>query len=149
MYSLHDSIADVMIRTMNINPFNLANPNRVIRTRRILIVILLCTLPCYCLGIVSLRFLAIQRENKTQTATSTQTASTTSTFTLTITASQLPTLTPTLTQSPTATATTTPTFTQLPTATETLVPPSPSPEPSQTPTELLAPPDPISPTATP
>lgn len=121
------------------------------RLRIVLMMIILSTLPCYCLGF----FMAAQAPRQRATATPALTPTGRKTFTVTPTLFQFPTatFTPFLniitntitpTASPTATATSTHTFTPSPsiTSTPTLEPtftetPSPPPPPTETPTPTL------------
>ena len=91
------------------------------RTRYMLTLLILITIPCYLLGFILLR---LDRGPLEPTPTITLTGTITSTATITLT----PYLTRTATITPTASAT--PTITQTPTQTATV---SPTPEPSETP----------------
>lgn len=124
-----------------------------IRTRYLLVILILITIPCYVLGFVLLR---LNREPKPPTATPviTQGVPAQDTFTPTITLTgyltRTPTITPTETVTPTETATPTATLTETPspTPTETATPtetdieitvppelPTDTPEPIEEPTE--------------
>lgn len=125
--------------------------DRIQRTRRLLIIIIVCTLPCYCLGIVSLRAISGQRNQRTNTPTVTVTATATGTLlptsTYSVTPSSTSTLTPTITSTATYTATNIPTDT--PSATSTVTPvPTDTPSPTETPT-IVTPQEPEEPVITP
>ena len=132
---------DDMIQNVRRQPLINEKQSRIDRTRRILIIIILCTLPCYCLGVVSLKILSDQRTQRTLTPTTTLTATATETVIPTGTASLIPsgTPTPTLTSTQTRTHTPVPSDTPQPTATETAIPPTDTPLPSETPTVVIPP----------
>ena len=127
---------DDMIQTVRRQSLINEKQSRINRTRRILIIIILCTLPCYCLGVVSLKILSDQRVQRTLTPTPSATVTATETMVPTGTASMIPsgTPTPTFTSTSTRTHTPVPSDTPQPTATETAVPPTDTPLPSETPT---------------
>jgi len=145
------ALADDKIQVVRRNPAMIEKQGRIQRTRKILIIIIVCTLPCYCLGIVSLRVLSTQRNQRTTTPTITLTGTTTLTLTPTNTASLLPSATASLTNTPTYTATVTatllPTDTPIPTLTYTMAP-TVTPVLTDTPT-LVATLEPEEPIATP
>jgi len=117
------------------------------RTRLILGILILATIPCYCLGSILLWNVKLEREQKTPTVTATNEETNQGLITPSLTL-PIPTLTSTLT--PTQTATFTPTVTYVIPATQT-----PSPSPSLLPTNTTVPsptltdtPDPVQTVAT-
>jgi hypothetical protein len=135
------NLPDVMIQIVRRTPTYNDKQLRVQRTRRVLIIIILCTIPCYCLGIVTLRILSNQRVQRTLTPTSTLTLTLTETSSPTTTATLNPSATSTPTYTPTATKTATPlpTDTSQPTLTSTPIPPTDTTVPSDTPTVEIIP----------
>ena len=120
------------------------------RTRLILGIVILATLPCYCLGMVMLWNTNLVREQKTPTSSFTPEGTSLTTLTPTYT---IPVISPTVTFTPTTTTSFTPTITYVipptrtftltpsPLPTETLAPTpthtdTPTPSPSFTPTEI-------------
>ena len=120
------------------------------RTRLILGIVILTTLPCYCVGMVMLWNANLVREQKTPTATSTPQGTLITTLTPSYT---IPVISPTVTFTPTITTTFTPTITYVipptrtftatpsPLPTDTLAPSptftdTPIPSPTFTPTEI-------------
>lgn len=100
-----------------------SDPSKRYRTRILLVIAILATLPCYCLGVIVLQFAPVHNlTTLTPTPTSTETLTPTATQTSTPTHTPFPTFTPTLTPTPTSTRTTTPTATSTSTFTPTLTP---------------------------
>lgn len=130
------------------------------RIRRILLIVILATIPFYCLGFVVLWGATRLKKQNSVTSTSTQAATITSmitqtpptliyfptqTNTMTPTITLTHTVTSTPTKKPTRTATPTDTATFIPTFTPTFTPPStetPTETPPETPTETLVIPTP-------
>ena len=104
------------------------------RTRYILILAILISIPCYCIGFAILKVKQSQPEEITPTITLTATRTPTITRTpyITLTPSVTATITQTYTASPTRTSTATRTFTPSPTNTS---PPTETPIPIETETQ--------------
>jgi len=143
LFDLSVNLPDVMIQFVRKSPANNDKQLRIQRSRRVLIIIILCTIPCYCLGIVTLRILSNQRIQRTLTPTTTLTVTLTQTPSPSITASLNPSATSTQTSTSTATKTATllPTDTPQPTLTNTPIPPTETPVPSDTATLVIIPTD--------